>query len=115
MTQTNTQLYTLVAKQLGIVDGNEALSADVAADISEIAALTRAWLIEDGKCYWADNAIPEAAAMPLAMIIAERVADQYGRGAASPFPYAGGPAGYRLLCEHVSKRSAREPVCSDYF
>lgn len=115
MTQTNTQLYTLVGEELGIIDGNEPLSADDADRIARKAAPTRAWLIEDGKCYWADNAIPDAAVLPLAMIIAERVAGQFGRGAGSSFPYTDGPTGYRLLCEHVSKRSAQEPVTSEYF
>lgn len=115
MTTTNTQLYTLVAEELGIIDGNEPLSADDADRISRRAAKVRAWLIEEGKCYWADDAIPEAASLPLAQIIAGRVAPQFGRGPESPFPYTDGPLGYQLLSEHVSKRSAREPVRADYF
>lgn len=114
-TITNTALYTLVGEELGLIDGNEPLSADDADRISRRASKVRAWLIEDGKCYWTDNAIPEAASLPLAMIIAARVAGQFGRGPASPFPYTDGPAGYQLLSEHVSKRSAREPVRVDYF
>jgi hypothetical protein len=115
MTQTNTQLYTLIAEELGIIDGNEPLSADDADRISRKATLVRAWLIEDGKAYWIDNSIPDAAALPLAMIIAGQVADQFGRGASSDFPYTKGPDGYRLLSEHVSKRSAKEPVPSEFF
>ena len=114
-TITNTALYTLVGEELGIVDGNETMSADDTDRISRRASKIRAWLIEDGKAYWVDNAIPEAASLPLAMIIAGAVADQYGRGEASPFPYTKGPQGYQLLSEHVSKRSAREPVRVDYF
>ena len=114
-TITNTELYTLVGEELGIVDGNEALSADDADRISRRASKVRAWLIEEGKCYWADDAIPEAAALPLAMIIAGRVAPQYGRGEESSFPYVDAARGYQLLSEHVSKRSTREPVRSDYF
>lgn len=115
MSITNTELYTLVGEELGIVDGNEALSADDTDRISRRAAKVRAWLIEEGKCYWADDAIPEAAALPLAQIIAGRVAPQFGRGPASQFPYSDGPLGFQLLSEHVSKRSAREPVRVDYF
>lgn len=115
MTQTNTQLYTLIAEELGIIDGNEPLSADDADRIARKATLVRAWLIEDGKAYWVDNSIPDAAALPLAQIIAAQVADQFGRGASSDFPYTKGPDGYRLLSEHVSKRSAKEPVPSEFF
>lgn len=115
MTTTNTQLYTLVAEELSIIDGNEPLSADDSDRISRRASRIRAWLIEEGKCYWQDNAIPDAAALPLAMIVAGEVRDQYGRGDASPFPYNKGPKGFQLLSEHVSKRSAREPVRADYF
>jgi hypothetical protein len=115
MTTTNTQLYTLVGEELAIIDGNEPLGADDTDRISRRASRVRAWLIEDGKAYWADNAIPDAAALPLAMIIAGEVRDQYGRGDASPFPYTKGPRGYQLLCEHVSIRSPREAVRADYF
>lgn len=115
MTTTLTQLYTLVGEELAIIDGNEPLSADDTDRISRRAAHVRAWLIEDGKCYWSANAIPDAAALPFAMIIAGEVRDQYGRGDASPFPYTKGPRGYQLLCEHVSIRSPREAVRANYF
>lgn len=115
MTKTNVELYTLVGEEIGIIDGNEPLSADDADRISRRAGMVRAWLIEEGKCYWANDAIPDAAALPLAQIIAGRVAPQYGRGPESPFPYTDGALGYQLLSEHVSKRSAREPVMANYF
>lgn len=115
MSITNTELYTLVGEELGLIDGNEPLSADIADKITRYASKVRAWLIEDSRCYWVDNSIPDAAALPLAMIIAGQVADQFGRGQASDFPYTKGADGYRLLSEHVSKRSAKEPVESTYF
>ena len=115
MTISNTTLYELVAKELGIIDGNQALAADDAARIAEKATYARAWLLEDGKVYWVDGSIPEAVALPLAMIIAERCAPQYSRGPQSEYPYTDGATGYRLLCENVSKRSANEAVVSQYF
>lgn len=115
MTINNVSLYELVARELGVIDGNESLSADDSARIAEKATYVRAWLLEDGKVYWVDGSIPEAVALPLAMIIAERCAPQYSRGPASEYPYTDGATGYRLLCENVSKRSANEPVKSEFF
>lgn len=115
MTTTLTQLYTLVGEELGIVQGNEALSPDDTDKISRRASRVRAWLIEEGLCYWADNAIPDAASLPFAMILAAQCAEQFGRGAGAENPYPGGQSGYQLLREHVSKRSAKEPVRAEYF
>lgn len=115
MTTTNAQLYTLVGEELGIVQGNEALSADDTDKISRRAARIRAWLIEEGLVYWDDNSIPDAAALPLAMVIAGQCAEMFGRGPSAESPYPSGSAGFQLLREHVSKRSSREPVRVDYF
>lgn len=115
MTITNTEFYQLVGEELEIIDGEQSLSANDAARIARYATKARAWLLEDGKVYWADNAIPDSVALPFAMIVAGRVASKYGRGPASSYPYADGPEGYRLLCENVSNRSANEPVKSEYF
>jgi hypothetical protein len=115
MTVTNTTLYQLIGRELEIVDGAQSLNATDTAKISDKAAYVRAWLLDDGKVYWVDNAIPDAVALPLAQIIAGEVAPDFSRGEASDFPYTKGPRGYQLLCEHVSKRSAHEPVEAEYF
>jgi len=115
MTITNVELYTLVAEELGLISGNESLSADDADKISRRASKVRAWLIEEGLCYFLDDAIPDAAALPYAQILAGQCAEMYGRGPGSPAPYTNAAAGYALLERHVSQRSAREPVKTEHF
>lgn len=115
MTTTNLQLYTLVGEELGIVQGNEALSADDTDKISRRATRVRAWLLDEGLVYWLDDAIPDAAALPVAKILASQCAEVFGRGPTAESPYADGPAGLQLLKEHVSQRSAKEPVKAEYF
>lgn len=115
MTTTNSALYTLVGEELGIVSGNEALSADDTDKISRRASKVRAWLIEEGCAYWVDDAIPDAAALPYAMVVAGQCAEIFGRGQGSEAPYSGGPAGFQLLKEHVSQHSAKERVQAEYF
>lgn len=115
MTTTNVQLYTLAAEELGIVQGNEALDADNTDKIARRATRVRAWLLDEGLVYWLDDAIPDAAALPLAMILAGQCAEQFGRGAGAEAPYTGAAAGLQLLKEHVSQRSAKEPVRAEYF
>lgn len=115
MTTTNTQMYQLVAEELGLIGAGQSLSADDRDRIQRRASIVRAWLIDESLCYWLDDAIPDAAALPYAQIVAGQCAEMYGRGPGSDMPYALGETGFRLLERHVSQRSAREPVKSDYF
>ena len=115
MTVTNTQIYTIVAEELGLISGNESLSADDRDKIERRATKVRAFLIEEGCVYWIDDAIPDAAALPYAQVIAGQCAEMYGRGPNSPTPYLLGDVGFKLLERHVSQRSAREPVQAEYF
>ena len=115
MTVTNAEMYVLVGEELGIIQGNEVMSADDSDKISRRAAKVRSWLIEESLCYWLDDAIPDAAALPYAQIVAGQCAEMFGRGPNSSTPYLLGEAGFRLLERHVSQRSAREPVTSNYF
>lgn len=115
MTTTNTDLYKLAAEELGIVGAGEALSADLSDVISRRASRVRSWLIEEGLIYWLDDAIPDAAALPYAQVIAGQCAEAFGRGPNSETPYLLGETGYRLLERHVSQRSEKEPVSAEYF
>ena len=115
MTVTNTEMYQMVAEELGIIGAGESLSADVSDMISRRAAKVRAWLIEEASVYWLDDAIPDAAALPYAQVIAGQCAEAFGRGPNSDTPYLLGETGYRLLERHVSQRSSKEPVAAEYF
>ena len=115
MTITNTELYTLVGEELAIVANGSSLNADDRDRIDRRAIKVRAWLIEEGFVYWIDNAIPDAAALPYAQVVAGQCAEMYGRGPNSPMPYLLSEVGFKLLERHVSQRSSREPVTSEYF
>ena len=115
MSVTNTDLYQLVAEELAIIGAGESLSADMSDMISRRAEKVRAWLIEESLVYWIDDAIPDAAALPYAQVVAGQCAEAFGRGPNSDNPYLLGEPGYRLLERHVSQRSAKEPVSSEYF
>lgn len=115
MTTSNTDLYQLVGEELGIIQAGETLSADVSDLISRRAARVRAWLIEEGLCFWVDDEIPDAASLPYAQVVAGQCAEAFGRGPNSDTPYLLGETGYRLLERHVSQRSEKEPVSTEYF
>lgn len=115
MSITNTDLYQIVAEELGLIGAGQSLAADDRDRIARRAAKVRAWLIEEGLCYWVDDDIPDAASLPYAQVIAGQCAEMYGRGAGSETAYSLGEAGYRLLERHVSQRSAREPVTSEFY
>ncbi len=115
MTITNTDLYQLVGEELGLIGAGQSLAAGDRDRIARRAEKVRAWLIEEGLVYWIDDAIPDAAALPYAQVVAGQCAEIYGRGPGSDAPYALGETGYRLLERHVSQRSSKEPVVTDYF
>ncbi len=115
MSKTDVEIRQLVAEELAIIGAGESLSADTADMISRRAALVREWLIEEGLVYWISDAIPDAAALPYAQVIAGQCAETFGRGPNSDTPYLLGETGYRLLERHVSQRSEKEPVSTEYF
>lgn len=110
MTATNAQLRTLVGRELEVLPaGRSALNAADGALVDEYISGVRAWLIEEGLCYWADGAIPEAVKLPLAYIVAQHSAASFSK------QYAKGDAGYKLLKEHCAQRPSGEPTMADYF
>jgi len=115
MAQTDAQIRVLIGEELGLISGNEVMSADDNDKITRRMAGVRAWLIEEGLCYWASGATPDAAALPYAKVIASQCADVYGRGSGSQFPYTGGDTGFLALEKHCSVRSKKERVQSEYF
>lgn len=114
MSITAAQLYTLVGEELGIVSGTMPVAADDADKISRRHTSVRAWLIEEGLCYWPSNTIPDAASLPFAMVLAGQCAELFGRGPRAEDPYTKGDAGFALLERHTSKRSSKEPVTAEY-
>jgi len=115
MTVTDLVVRALAAKELGLISGNETLSAGDDAKIDEYFDGVIAWLTEEGLRYWASDAVPEAVKIPLAQIVAGQAAEHFGRGQGADAPYTLGPAGFQALERHCSKRSSREPVTSNYF
>lgn len=116
MSITASQLYTLVGEELGIVSGNMPVSADDADKISRRHTAVRAWLIEEGLCYWPADSIPDAASLAFAQVLAWQCMESVGaRSSHSEDPYDKGPEGYAALERHVSKRSSKEPVQAEYF
>lgn len=114
MTKTNNEIYTLVAEELSLI-GVESLDADTSDKIARREALVRGWLIEEGCCYWLPDAIPDAAALPYVQVVAGQCAEMFGRGPNSSAPYLLGDIGFRALERHVSQRSAKETVKSQYY
>jgi len=115
VSKTNLEIYQLVGEELAIIGAGETLSADNSDMISRRADLVRSWLVEEGLAYWVSDAIPDAAALPYAQVIAGQCAEAFGRGPNSETPYLLGETGYRLLERHVSQRSSKEPVAAEYF
>jgi hypothetical protein len=115
VTTSNVELYALVAEELGLISNGETLDANTSDMIARRETKVRAWLIEEAIAYWISDAIPDAAALPYAQVVAGQCAEAFGRGPNSDNPYLLGETGYRLLERHVSQRSSKEPVMVEYF
>jgi len=92
------------------LSGAETLGTTDSDKIAARAAGVRAWLSEEGLVYYPDDAIPDAVKLPLAKIVAGECATLFGRD-----DYKNGGVGYQELRQHCSKRSARQPVSSEFF
>lgn len=110
-TITNAQLRTLVGRELQVLPSNRtALNATDAALVDEYHSGVRDDLIEDGNCYWADGAIPNAVKLWLAMIVAEAVKLSFGKA-----DYDRGAFGLKKLKEHCAARPSGEPTKAEYY
>lgn len=111
MTVTNAQLRTLVGRELEVLPSNRAsLNAADGALVDEYISGVRAWLIEEGLCYWADGSIPEAAKLGFAYLVADECKGSFGKAS-----YNKGPKGLELLKRHVATLPSGEPTTADYY
>ena len=109
MTITKAQLRTLIGRELEILPSNRsALNAADGALVDEYIDGVRAWLIEEGNCYWSASAIPEAVKLPLAYLVAQHAAASFNK------PYSKGDAGYQLIKQHVAAHPSGEPTRADF-
>lgn len=111
MTATNAQLSALVGRELEVLPSNRSsLNAADGALVTEYHAGVRAWLIEEGLCYWADGTIPEAVKLPLAYLVAEECKWAFGKAS-----YNKGPKGLEMLKRHVASMPSGESTQAEYY
>ncbi len=110
MTITKAQLRTLIGRELEILPSNRSsLNAADGALVDEHIDGVRAKLIEDGLCYWSADAIPEAAKLWFAFIVATSAAAAFNK------QYAKGALGMLQLREHVAIRPSGEPTKAAFY
>jgi hypothetical protein len=76
---TKADLMARVAKTLRIVDEDEDASDSQAATIYDAIDDVRAELLEQGRCWWDENNIPQAVAGPLRVLVAFECANTFGK------------------------------------
>ena len=110
MAITKAQLRTLIGRELEILPSNRiSLNAADGALVDEYIDGVRAWLIEEGLCYWSADAIPEAAKLAVAYMVAGNAAASFNK------QYGKAEAGMRLLKEHVASRPSGEPTKATFY
>jgi hypothetical protein len=69
----------LVLTHLTVIDGTEDPSADDAATMDLFIDGVRAELLENGVCWWGEDAIPTAVSVPLMLVVAAQAACSFGK------------------------------------
>lgn len=78
-TITKVELREDVGEELKVYSPDQEMAADVAARIDKSIRRVRAKLIELRLCWWGENAIPEAVAIPLTWIVAAHACTKLGK------------------------------------
>jgi len=81
MTTTTAELREKVARKLTISSSDMALEAEDTDRIDDRIGEVTSHLRERGLAWWIDNAIPDAAVLPMVMIVAYWAADDFGKTA----------------------------------
>lgn len=69
----------MVLTHLTVIDGSEDPSAEDAATMDVWIDAVRGELLEEGRCWWGEDAIPAAVTGPLTLIVASRACDSFGK------------------------------------
>lgn len=111
-TITKVQLRTRIAKRLKVHSKDIELDASTAADIDEAIDDTRAELQERGLCWWGSNAIPQACAFALELIVAARACAKVGKEEQG---YEAGDSDGRSILSQLKPSADITTVPADYF
>lgn len=111
-TITKVQLRQRVAEELKVYSPDQELSADAASRIDTSIDDTRALLIEKRLCWWGENAIPQACAIPLTWVVAAYACTKLGKAGQG---YEGGDARGRAELALLKTPTDVSTVNPDYF
>ena len=111
-TITKVELREDVGEELKVYSPDQEMSADVAARIDRSIRRVRATLIEKRLCWWPENAIPEAVAIPLTWIVAAHACTKFGKAGQG---YEAGDARGRAELALLKTPANVETVNPDYF
>lgn len=111
-TITKVQLRQRVAEELKVYSPDQELSADAAARIDTSIDDTRAFLMEKRLCWWGENAIPQACAIPLTWVVAAFACTKFGKAGQG---YESGDERGRLELANLKTPGDIANVNPDYF
>lgn len=79
MTKTTAELRESVAKKIGVLSVDQDLDAEDAAAIDARIGEVTDYLRELGLIWWADDAIPAGAFMPMTLMVAAVACGEFGK------------------------------------
>jgi len=112
MTKTTAELRESVAKKLRIKSVDMDLDADTAATIDARIQDVSDYLREAGLVWWEDNAIPNAAMMPMTLMVAAWACADVGKAGQS---YESGFSDGKTQLASIKPSAVTETVRAEYF
>jgi hypothetical protein len=111
-TITAVELRQRVAEELTVASPDQELAADVAARIDTSIGDTRAYLKEEGLCWWPADAIPQAVVIALVWVVAAMACTKFGKAGQG---YEAGDARGRARLADLKPSADISTVRASYF
>jgi len=112
MSKTTAELRESVAKEIGILTPAMPLADDDADLIDARIQEVSDYLRELGLAWWVDNSIPNAAMMPMTLMVAARVCGNFGK--ATPLLLSGFEGGKAQLAA-IKPSAVIQTVQAQYY
>jgi len=112
MTKTTAELRVKVAKKLGIKAPDMELSSEDAATIDDRIEEVTDFLREAGVVWWVDNSIPDAAVMPMVLMVSAWACGDFGKAGQG---FESGFADGKTQLASIKPSAVIETVQVDYY
>lgn len=115
MAKTKIELVTATLRKLGILDARSTPNAEDADYVTTEYEAMYAFLQNDNRAYWPEDAIPLSIFQPMVRLIANEVAPAFGRGMSLPDQEAARELLLKQIIKHVARPASGLPAKARHY